>query len=245
MFFLNKVQNIKKAILSTLKDQDVEPLSFDQPFYGTPLTEFMPVTDAEVMRLLSSMSSKTSPLDFIPTSLIKSCSCAFEPITARLANLSFQHATFPAKFKVAQVTPLLKKHGLDDNDPASFFPISNLNTISKILERLVLTRIVPVVSTSSNFDAHQSAYKIHHSTETALLKITDDNFERFSDRQSTVLVALDQSAAFDCVDHEILLRRLNHSFGVTVKALVWIQSYLDERSTFVRWKKVSSKCSPL
>jgi Reverse transcriptase (RNA-dependent DNA polymerase) len=143
------------------------------------------------------------------------------------------------------VTPLLKKHGLDDNDPASFRPISNLNTISKILERLVLTRIVPLVSTSSNFDAHQSAYERHHSTETALLKITDDIFERFSDRQSTVLVALDQSAAFDCVDHEILLHRLNHSFGVTGKALVWIQSYLDERSTFVRWKKESSKCSPL
>ena len=76
-------------------------------------------------------------------------------------------------FKTAQVTPILKKHGLDANDLANYRPISNLNTISKMLERLVLTRIVPQVSSSLNFDVVQSAYRRHHSTETALLKITE------------------------------------------------------------------------
>ena len=158
----------------------------------------------------------------------------------RLWNTSFQYATFPSKFKIAQVTPLLEKHGLDANDPVNYRPISNLNTISKILERLVLTRIIPHVSSSPNFDPVQSAYRRHHSTETALLKITDDIFARFADHQSTILVALDQSAAFDCIDHTTLIRRLHHSFGVTGKALSWISSYLESRSTFVRWKQVSS-----
>ena len=166
-------------------------------------------------------------------------------IITRLANLSFSQSTFPQKFKIAQVTPLLKKRGLDPTDPASYRPISNLNTISKILERLVLARIVPHVSTLPSFDAVQSAYRKCHSTETALLKITDDIFNGFNDHRSTILVALDQSAAFDCIDHSTMIRRLSHTFGVTGKALEWLQSYLESRSTFVRWKQSSSDVTPL
>jgi hypothetical protein len=140
---------------------------------------------------------------------------------------------------------LLKKHCLDASDPANYRPISNLNTISKILERLVLVRIVPHASLSSSFDAVQSAYRKLHLTETALLKITDDNFAGFDNRQSTILVALDQSAAFDCVDHKTLVSRLDTTFGLTGCALDWIRSYLDARSTFVRWKQNSSNAFPL
>ena len=99
----------------------------------------------------------------------------FAHVITRLVNLSFEHATFPAKFKMASVTPLLKKHGLDATDPASYRPISNLNTVSKILERLVLNRVIPHVLSSSSFDA----YRRHHSTETALLKITNNIYSGF------------------------------------------------------------------
>ena len=208
VFFVNKVRNIKSTISAALAGQQYDPLSSDQPCGGESMSEFTPVTETEVVRLLKSMPSKSSPLDFIPTSLIKSCSGAFAHIIARLANLSFEHCTFPTRFKTAQVTPLLKKHGLEETDPANYRPISNLNTISKVVERLVLARIVPHVSASPSFDAVQSAYRRHHSTETALLKITDDIFAGFGNHQSTILVALDQSAAFDCIDHATLIRRL-------------------------------------
>ena len=131
------------------------------------------------------------------------------------------------------------------NRKHSYRPMSNLNTFSKMLERLVLTRLVPHVSPSPNFDVVQSAYRRHHSTETALLKLTDDIFARFADHRSTILVALDQSAAFDCIDHTTLIRRLTHSFGVTGKTLNLISLYLESRSTFVRWKQVSSSVQPL
>jgi len=244
-FFVNKVRNIKSAISSALADQQFDPLSSDQPCSGESMSEFTLVTETEVARLLRSMPSKSSPLDFIPTSLIKSCSKAFAHVIARLANLSFEHATFPTRFKTAQVTPLLKKQGLDGSDPANYRPISNLNTISKLLERLVLARIVPHVSSSPSFDAVQSAYRRHHSTETALLKITDDIYAGFDGHRSTILVALDQSAAFDCIDHSTLIRRLDHTFGVTGRALDWVRSYLRGRSTFVRWKQNSSGIYPL
>jgi hypothetical protein len=244
VFFVNKVRNIKSTISSALAGRQFDPLSSDLPSTES-MSEFTPVTETEVVRLLKAMPSKSSPLDFIPTSLVKSCSRTFAGIIARLANLSFSHSTFPQKFKTAQVTPLLKKSGLNASDPSSFRPISNLNTISKVLERLVLARIIPHVSASPRFDAVQSAYRKCHSTETALLRITDDIFAGFDDRQSTILVALDQSAAFDCIDHDTLIRRLQHTFGVTGKVLEWLRSYLESRSTFVRWKQSSSNIFPL
>jgi Reverse transcriptase (RNA-dependent DNA polymerase)/Endonuclease-reverse transcriptase len=244
-FFVNKVRDIKSHISMALTGQLLHPLSFDQSFGGVSMSEFTPVTEDEVVRLLKSLSSKSSPLDFVPTSLVKSCCGAFATIIARLANLSFERASFPSRFRTAQVTPLLKKHGLDVSDPANYRPISNLNTISKVLERLVLARIVPHVAASPSFDAFQSAYRRHHSTETALLKITDDIFAGFDDRQSTILVALDQSAAFDCVDHDTLFSRLHQTFGLSGRALSWVRSYLTERSSFVRWKGCSSSAHPL
>ena len=100
------------------------------------------------------------------------------------------------------------------------------------------------MSTSSSFDAVQSAHRRLHSTETTLLKITDI-FAGFDNRHSTVFSAFDQSAAFDCVDHETLVSRLDNTFGVTGSAFGWIRSYLDARSTFVRWKQISSDVLPL
>lgn len=235
--------NIKLYISSALASFHHDPLAFDQAHRRPCLSHFAPVTDTEVERLFALMSTKSSPLDFVPTSVIKACRGTFAHIIARLANLSFDHATFPARFRMAQVTPLIKKHGLDKNDPGNYRPISNPNTVSKIIERLALARIAPHVTTSPSFDPMQSAYRRRHSTETALLKITNDIYEGFDNRQSTILFALDQSAAFDRIDHSTLISRLQHTFGVTGQVLAWLSSYLQSRQSFVRWDDASSATS--
>ncbi len=91
----------------------------------------------------------------------------------------------------------------------------------------------------------QSAYRRHHSTETALLKITTDVYAGFDSHQSTILVALDQSSAFDCIDHEITISRLESTFGVTGQALGWFRSYFEARSSFVRRCGISSDTTSL
>jgi len=79
----------------------------------------------------------------------------------------------------------------------------------------VLTRLRPHLLESTNFNKYQSAYRKGHSTETALLEILDRVYTAADDKQVIVLISLDMSAAFDAVDHEVLLQRLQSKFGVT------------------------------
>jgi hypothetical protein len=165
--------------MSSLAGSNPTPFSADKLHQGNCLQEFSPVSAEEVKRLLSSMLSKSSPLDAVPMSLLKAFRDAFSPVIARLANLIFQYGTFPFKFKSAQITPLLKRPDLDSTNPSSYRPISNLNIISKNLERLILARVMQHINSSGNIDHFQSAYRSGHSTETALLKVTSDIFEAF------------------------------------------------------------------
>jgi len=143
-----------------------------------------------------------------------------------------QTGKFPASYKRAQVLPLLKKAGLDSSSPGNYRPISNLSTVSKVLERLVLTRLRPHLLGSANFSKYQSAYEKGHSTEIALLEVLDGVYMAADNKQVTVLIGLDFSAAFDTVDHEILLQRLQSEFGVTDTPLDWLRSYLATRTQF-------------
>src|SRR6478609_4973304 len=188
---------------------------------------------AEVSKLIARLANKSSPLDYIHTSVLKSCSDVMSPLITRLANLSFAEGRFPDQFKVAQVTPLIKKEGLDPNDPANYRPISNLNTISKVIECLCLIRVLPHVAATGYFSPLQSAYRKHHSTETALLKILDDLYKITDDRSSAVLIGLDLSAAFDTIDHDILIQRLETVFRIKGNVLEWFGTYLREREQYV------------
>ena len=158
----------------------------------------------------------------------------FSEIIAHLANLSFTEGRFPTLFKQASVTPLIIGQSLDKLVPSNYRPISNLNFISKILERLFLSRFQPHILTSSNFNKYQSAHRPGCSTETALQLLLDNICSTADASKLTLLVSLDLSAAFDTIDHSVLLKRLNCSFGITGTVYSWLQSYLTGRTRSVR-----------
>ena len=80
------------------------------------------------------------------------------------------------------------------------------------------------------FPEFQSAYRKYHSTETALLRMRNDILVSMNKQQVTLLVFLDLSTAFDTVDHDILLWRLEYKFGMKDQPLTWFKSYLSNRS---------------
>jgi len=103
---------------------------------------------------------------------------------------------------------LLKKPTLDKEELSNYRPISNLSLISKIIERVVKSRLMDHLSSNSLLNSHQSAYCKHHSTETAFLYIHDYLISAIGSQKVSCLCLLDLSAAFDTIDHDILIIRL-------------------------------------
>ena len=146
------------------------------------------------------------------------------------------------------ITPILKKPGLPaSSDPANFRPISNLNSeyhLYKILERLFLSRLLSHINSSSNFNSFLSAYWPHHSTETALTLTLDNDFHAADNGSATLLASLDLNAAFDSINHNILINRLNHLLfrSHRLDNRLEISSYLYNRRQSM---KIGDSCSPL
>ena len=181
-------------------------------------------------------------MDPIPTSLVLDCiSVLLTPITY-IVNYSLQEGSFPSCFKTAHVTPLLKKAGLDRNILKNYRPVSNLCDISKLIEKAVARQINEHIAHEGIFNENQSAYRVLHSTETALLKIQNDIATSMDKGAAVGLVLLDLSAAFDTIDpiqsyprpYSILSNCLQHWYGIDGVVLKWVQSYLNSRKQRIK-----------
>jgi hypothetical protein len=139
---------------------------------------------------------------------------------------------------VAYVHPSLKK-GMDVNELKSYRPISHLTFLSKILESAALVQLRTHLEKTSAFSNFQSAYRSNHSTETALCRVYNDMVLNMDSGKCTLVLLLDLSAAFDTVDHELLISDL-FSLGVTGGALKWLRSYLSNRTFCV---VIDDECS--
>ena len=120
---------------------------------------------------------------------------------------------FPDQFKNCSVHPLLKKSNLDKENLSNYRPISHLSYLSKLTERLVKNRLADHLNENNLMNSFQSAYTKFNSTETTLLAVHDHVIRAMSQQQVTGLCLLDLSAAFDTIDHTILLHRLKSWFG--------------------------------
>ncbi|MDF4280558.1 reverse transcriptase family protein [Vibrio parahaemolyticus] len=160
-----------------------------------------------------------------------------------MINISLLTGYVPQSFKVAVIKPLLKKPTLDPEVLANYRPISNLPFMSKILEKVVADQLCDFLHDNNLFEEFQSGFRVHHSTETALVKITNDLLIASDKGLASVLVLLDLSAAFDTTDHQILLQRLDHLIGLKGSALSWFKSYLSDRFQFVDIHNESCLCT--
>jgi hypothetical protein len=122
----------------------------------------------------------------------------------------------------------LKKPALEKYILKNYRPVSNLPFISKVLEKVVKSRLENYLASNYLHDRVQSAYCAGHSSETKLLRVHHDITCALDKNRCAVLVMLDLSAAFDVIDHTILRKRLEYSFGISGGALQWLLSYLQD-----------------
>jgi len=189
-FFVSKIDSLKSAIASQLIH--IAPPSPD-PVCSYPSLQLLePVTSLDVSKLLSTVPSKYCCLHYISTTIINNA-LLFTCLIVYLADLSFSQGTFPSKFKNASVTPLLNKPGLDPTVSANFRPISNLNNISKMLERIFLARLQPYIASSPSCNHLQSAYRKQHSTEISLIHLLDSIYHAVDNGLATPLLSLSTS----------------------------------------------------
>ena len=201
------------------------PISLDI----SPLLSFQILSLDATLTLLSRCSPKTCNSDPMPSQLVKSVSTELAPAIQRIINGSLQNGNFPQRFKNAIVTPRLKKPSLNPDTCSSYRPVSNLSFLSKATERAASDQLTQHLQQHNLFEPLQSAYRPGHSTETAMIRVHDDICHAIGERKVVLLVLLDLSAAFDTVNHELLLSILAR-YKVGGTALQWFSSYLADRS---------------
>ena len=129
------------------------------------------------------------------------------PASRDLVSNSMKSGIMSSNLKKALLQPLLKKTGLV-LIPKNYRLVSNLTYLPKLIERVVCAQISEMVEKSGNTEPLQSAYKKKHSTEMALLKVKADILQAMDNQRVVCLILLDLSAAFDMVNHQLLLNRL-------------------------------------
>ncbi|XP_060775062.1 tubulin beta-1 chain isoform X1 [Neoarius graeffei] len=240
-FFKGKIDKIWQNIAhNTSQLQKIEKLQSPMTQIGNfnTMSEFC-LIDETLEKTVQNLSSSTSELDTLPTNFFKSVHLIITDVL-QIINTSLETGVVPVSLKKAVVKPLLKKINLDPSVLNNYRPISNLPFIGKILEKIVFNQLTAFLISNSRFDNFQSGFRANHSTETALIKVINDIRLNTDAGKTSVLVLLDPSAAFDTVDHNILLYRLEHWVGLTGKVINWLNSYLKDRSFFVTMGNCSS-----
>ena len=227
-FFRDKVQRVRDTTTSSSP-----PVFIDAP-RGADLPSFAAVSAADVAVAIGRLPDKSSAADPMPTSVLKSIADLVAPFIAELFSRSLAKGYYPADFKRSFITPIIKQTGLDASVTSSYRPITNLSVLSKLFERMVARQLVPYLNDNNLLPSLQSGFRASHSTETAILHVFSDILSAVDRGEFAALVLLDLSAAFDTVDHQILLERMQRSFGITGTAHRWFTSYLTGRSLCVR-----------
>ncbi len=239
-FFDGKIERIRSELDGT--DNNIKPTESHK--YQYELTDFRLLTEDEVKKLMTNSGNKYCELDPLPTSLLKDSIDDVLPLITQIINLSLRLGDMPLSLKKAIIKPLLKKLGLE-LEKKNYRPVSNLAFISKLIEKAVAFQLIDHLKRNNLYDIFQSAYRQFHSTETALLRVKNDVLNAMDNQNITLMLLLDLSAAFDTIDHDILLNRLKERCGIGGTAIRWMRSYLTDRTQIVKINNSISETKPL
>lgn len=234
-FFIEKVNNIR----SRFSGDNIEYVA-KTPYSGAEMHNFSQVTGPELRKLLLSKPVKTSALDPLPATLLRNCIDEVIPALTHLVNLSLSSSSMDG-LRDSVVTPLLKKSNLDADVLGNYRPVANILYMSKSIERVVESQLSTHMTNEGLHINNQSGYKPYFSCETLLMRLNNDIILGLDSGTFTILFLLDLSAAFDTVDHDILLSMLYQEIGLRGNVYEWFVSFLSHRSQAVGIKgKLSS-----
>ena len=232
-FFINTGPTLARAI----------PDSKNKPshYLGQRLGETVflaPVTQEEIKLKIKSLKDTATGYDEINAMSLKLVNQFITQPLTHLCNLSLTQGVFPEQLRIANVIPLYKTD--DSMVFNNYQPVSLLCVLSKVFEKVMYDRIILFLENFKILNENQFGFRKNKSTYMALLSLMDNLTQALEKGKYVVGVFLDFSKAFDTVDHEILLDKLEH-YGIRGCALSWFKSYLSNRQQFVTYNECKSK----
>ena len=236
LYYRDKVRNIKNLIPKVNRDP-LEKLkkAFDRwtPETPVPVFHFKEVNKQEIMKILSKLKNSSAyGDDEIDAGTLKLAAPVIGNAIMHVVNLSICTSIFPPKWKLGRVIPLLKSRDLNKNLPSSYRPVSQLSLLSKITEKVVQGQLLTFLENTNQLNPGHHAYRTLLSTSTAVGHITDIIGDAIDENKIAASMGIDQTAAFDCVSHSLLMEKLAF-YNLDENCLKWIKSYLQNRSNYV------------
>jgi hypothetical protein len=207
-------------------------LDFPDTTINSPHSFFLyPTDEYEVIKTVHTLKNNSSPgIDNISNLCLKNISGYIATPLSFIINKCFEQGYFPEEFKVARVVPL-HKSGIV-GDPSNYRPISLLSGMSKIMEKIIKTRLVNYLDKFNIIHGNQYGFQAGKSTQDAILHLIDIVTENFTENRKTLTVLLDLAKAFDTIPHEKLLNKLEN-IGIRGKALDLFKHYLKDRTQII------------
>jgi len=197
-----------------------------------------PTDKEEVESVIIQLKDSSAGYDDIVPKVVKLSYTFYLEALVHIFNLSITQGIFPNELKIAKVVPLFKKG--DKSVISNYRPISLLPLFSKVLEKLIYCRIANFINKHELLYKYQFGFRNKHNTNMALITITDKIMNYFQNGDYVVGLFLDFSKAFDTVNHNILLSKLN-KYGIRGVAQNLMASYLGNRVQYVYYGTSSSK----
>ena len=242
MFFHPQVLNQHYASISNstspLVEQDLHDIIASHPIeLNCTSFDFVEVSDADVIKFIQGMKSKSCGVDGISVRMIKFvCPTVISCITS-VINASIRRKKALLQVLSKKRTPL---------SPSDTRPIAQLPEISKILEKVVFVQLLNFLEINTMLDSRQAEYRLGDSPQTALLCVTVDAREALGSEMITILFLFDFSKAFDTIPHKTLLKKLRTLCKCSDRSLRWFFTYLhvtvqtvvDEGGSVSAWLKI-------
>ena len=233
--------NVGPSLARNIDDVNISPI---ENMKGRNIQSMFikPVFEQEVQTIIKRLKNSSAGWDAISPNVVKATENAFITPLTHVINLSFTSGVFPSELKIARVIPLLKAG--DPMHMSNYRPVSVLPLFSKIFERLMYNRLIDFVNKHKILYSYQFGFRDGYSTNLAMLYLVDKISNAIDNDEYVLGLYLDFTKAFDTVNHEILIKKLEY-YGVRGLALKWFVSYLSQRQQFVDFDGVESEKSHL
>ena len=188
------------------------------------------ISNEDILDVIKELENKSTGPFSIPVDLLKMIPDLIIFPLCEIINLSFSTGKFPDSLKIAKVIPIFKSGSV--LEVTNYRPISLLSIFDKIIEKLLYKQLYDFLSNNNILFDNQFGFRKNRSTTLALIQITERIRESIDNKKFGCGIYIDLSKAFDTVNHDILLKKLEH-YGVRDTSLIWFKSYLKNRKQYV------------